>query len=401
MNIQTNTKYIDSTFAGLPPINREYGSLIQVLKKVLTEGFNPQIPKSIDNSKAPLRTIVFENNHNFQKQSVVQITNISLLKKDYRVVEKTALSITVHSDSVLNIEDISKISTAPLGYEIVYTNTPGTTVCFKSKSSSPAVLKVIDEIPPGYPSNWSRFARVVIGSAVDEGGNFINNLKTPSSTTYPYPEISGNGGTPGDATSTFYGYAKWNFFSSSDSYGRENVNIPAGHDKTWMLIGDDKTFYIFINDMPSQSFTPYGFGALDRGESSLLIANIRFYAPSTTYSQRYNRSFNSWGISGGSCYVHTAEGESKYSRTNHFYYSTHPWNSSITKCYNPASGKMFTTKMGVFNTEFEGNNRGIRIFNGNDYPKYIYSDTQKILIASTPDITNETMPLLFSLEDWD
>lgn len=266
---ETGTKYIDSSFGGLPNLENSYGSLSAILKIILTEPYNTSSILSL-NIVGDFLQLGLETNHGFYKDQVVVLSGSvdETLNSEFRVLEHSQDLLTLIKPKgflkePLGLSDI-RISGAPLGYSIVFEDTPSGTTCFKNKSKkSPGILKVIDKIPPnGYDPSWSKFVRVSIGIKIDSSGNFVNNFKTPYHGDFPDVELTGN---KVEGPSGIHGFAKWHISKPTSTSCVEAVE-PTGYFPTrWKLIGDDKNFYLMIHtsgmlDSNNFSFDVVGFG---------------------------------------------------------------------------------------------------------------------------------------------
>lgn len=427
MNIQTKTKYLDSSYPKAPQINNAYGSLVNFLNIVLVEGFNENLILGITKLGDNKLLIKLPLSHGYIKDSVIKITGSTIqdYNTEYRVQKVTTGGIEVYSEyteAMVNLESPEGITIkfAPLGFERVYVNTGNTTMCFKNASvQSPGILKVIDEIPGnGYKASWGKFARVVIGQEVDAEGNFINNKKAPCHTDFPNAEYTGNNGTSG-STSTIYGFAKWNYAKSFEYYDREEYGPSGPFPRFWELIGDDKTFYFFLRPTGSYKI-PYGFGnfiseSTEETYNLVLQAKDGFIsATDTTEGSTYDRHRSYWPhfqnwlgqFTFGNIYGQTYQTCRYYSSgmmvgTNRI---SNPWKTTNFKNYNPVAKQAMKGKLYIRQDGFiRGYHRGVETYYGSDYPTMntIGGTNLRMIAVSSPDSYSENMPLIFSMEDWE
>lgn len=427
LKFHNKTKYIDHRFPKAPSIKTGYGSFVNILSEVLSDGFNFNNPTKIEKLEEGKIKIEFEVSPQFPLNSIIKITGTgdTRLDKDHRVMKAVENYIEIYLESFedplslpVSLSEIS-ICIAPLGYEKVYSNDAKTTVCFKNGSKNyPGVLKVIDEIPPrGYSTSWAHFARVVVGEEVDSEGEFVDNIKTPYHPQYPDAEKTGNGGTAG-SSSTIYGFAKWRYRITDDQYGREHGGTLYSTERPWFIIGDDKTFYLIINPGPDTSL--FGFGNIETtgGGAIALQAADDFVSSGDTISgsSAYGKRRNHWGNLNntyiGSFLLHSIYGAVKHNTFRYYsggYYfgenEKHtPWKNSEINFHNDNSGVGILSDLLIRDQDgyFRGCHRGIKIMYGfNDIPNGSIPGTNDICIRVTdPFRSGGAMPIMFSQEDW-
>lgn len=267
---QTKTKIIDSRFKDTPELKNEFGSLRLLLKKVLTEPYNITTPEGLEIDEDILK-ITLKFNHGFFSDQVVEIKGSSepLINIEYRILDYDSTHIFLNlPEGVTSLpEDVSNITIegVPLGYSIEYDDIESGTTCFKNTSQqSPAVLKIIDKLPPNeYDPSWAKFARVVVGNEIDSEGNFINDYKAPYHPDYPDAEFTGNGE---EGSSGIHGFAKWPYadrrtYDFRENYSPDNSYFPTD----WIVIGDSISFYILIKTCGSDGDSNYSYNILGFG----------------------------------------------------------------------------------------------------------------------------------------
>lgn len=261
-------RYITNSMRGLPPIENKFGCLTALLKKVLVEGYNEQDIKGTSVSEG-VTTVSLKGDHGFLPSQVVTINS-----KDYRVSGVSYNSISIKTTDTLS----GKIKGAPLGFTQVFSDDKAT--CFKSAAGH--ILKVIDSQPTGYGANWIKYARVVGGWKIDSSGNFVDNIKVPRHSNAKYENIEM---TPVD---NIAGWLKWDYFGheSQGGYGENSVTNRGGT-SNWTLVGDDKTFYLFINaGSPGEYPNTCIFGSISDVDTFILVGSERF----TDWSRGDNRN---------------------------------------------------------------------------------------------------------------
>lgn len=430
---QTKTKYISSDRVGTPSLENEYGSLNNLLKKILVEGYNPR--EALGLAFDPLNsliTIELPLNHGFYLNQVIAVSGLEHveLNKEFRIVETDLTTIKVFSENLGKYD--SEISTtfvvkgAPLGFSTVYNNQEEGVSCFKVGRGSSGILKVVDALPPNqYEQTWAKFARVSFGTELDSAGYFKDNIKSPFHPDYPNSDLYGNNvqGATG-----IHGFAKWDYAISSNTYNFTEVNISKGVFPTdWRIVGDDKTFYLMIRSMGRAN---YSYNLLGYGDyatynplettNQCLQARDGFYAANSADSSNFARSRQSFGVleSENSGFILSdIYGNIKRTvdynryRNGGAYFNTsdfhRPWKSSYVTGLHPLTGQLFTEKLYIVDRELylRGHHRGISITYGKD--RYLSQDPTSngsfSLDVQEP-ITSSTfleMPIFFTLQDWE
>lgn len=430
-NTDTEVKLITSDLLKSPVLNNSFGSLKDLLKIVLTEGFNEKEVASIVFSQdKDLFIVRLPLNHGYSAQTVVTISgaNESQFNKEFRLIEVsgTSASIYISDKSITEATGDLVIKVAPLGYTIPYENEEEGVVCFKNKSlKSPAILKVIDKLPPnGYSDTWAKYARVVIGQSITDQGDFVDNLKSPSNVNYPNAEKTGNGVS---GAGGIHGFAKWDYASHSghdflEVYPPNNSDFPTN----WRIIGDNKTFYLMIQatgrDRYSYNILGYGnYISLNKDESYNVCLQARhgFVNANQHWEYCLLRSANNfgalnWDLSGylfANVYGIVPKSSGRCRNVGMMFSIDNwhrPWLSSGIN-NSTAKGDILTSELHIKDSEgyLRGHHRGLKIFYGkSSFIDLLKTNTGSLIVniqaasgASTSE--NTIQPLLFSLKNWE
>lgn len=432
---QTKTKYIESYFKGTPELNNIYGSLNNLLKKILTEPYNSQEVIEVSSLENNL-ILTLSIGHGFLQNQVIILEGASNseLNIEYRVVEVSSVSITVRSPLPDPIETLTQesitISGAPLGYSVCYENLDEGILCIKNTNKeSPAILRVIDKIPPNeYGTNWSKYGRVTIGQHITEEGTFVDNIKAPFHPGFPYAEETGND-VKGEGG--IHGFAKW-YYSAAKGHTFTETGVPNGiYPTDWRIIGDDKTFYLFVKTqgLDYSWFNLYSFGnyVSNREQDSdniILHASFRWKTASAstesyTYSSGDN-TFTKMSSSESCCLFKSSLG----SYTQNFLGSHFGLDSGGTAAerdypsLNTKNISGISSNTGQFllsplyikdsTLEYRGQLRGITQFYGVGQIKELtYFDGDSVVLSaegyynSSNYSDNNKIPYLFSFKDWE
>lgn len=429
VNTQTKTKFINNNMQGTLPLTLERGTLVKILKQVLCDGFNEQTATSISfDNDSKIAIIKLPSNHGFILNQVISITgsDSEIVNKEHRVfyTDSDSIRIKIPLLDSTTIGGILKLKVAPLGFSTVFDNISTTGIaCFQNKS--PAILKIIDALPPNdYNINWARYARVVAGVAIDSEGNFINNEKMPRHFTFPNMEISGNSQT-GAASIT--GVMKWDYglYRTTSYYGEETATGSYGdYPTSWRIIGDDKTFYLMIKAM-GRNYSQYNIMSFGSYNSSSITDDFILTGSQRDIRTDTNTNGKS-GVAWRSGFTNANQSIGNFIYKN-IYGAYNPWlNFKLIGLYtdegnrqypsrggcnpiNPLTGKIFTTPMYIKDDlgDMRGTLRGVEQFYG------IGKLTDGMLLNNGNSIvlttkmfnwdwdSDEANPYLFSLKDWE
>lgn len=422
MNLDTSVKYIHSSMKGVEEVKNEFGSLVRILKTVLVDGFNETTTNSITVLGEEV-TLNFSTGHGFLEHQVVSIigSDNPLIDKEHRIkkVTDTTVTISVPSLSITSITKVLTVKVAPLGYDLVFNKIEESGIaCFKNKNTiRPAILKVIDALPPnGYNSNWTKFARVVAGYDLNEDGNFVFNTKLPRDAVNPDLEINGNNvqGAGG-----IHGYLKWDYACRETwVYQHQEAEEVRGTFPTqWQIIGDNKTFYLFIKSMgvSIDSYNILSFGDINSEQNTFILTGAERKVPANDSID--NKSGPAWGISLSKCQSFVGnfifnnlydryEPELRFTLCSLGYNNYWP---SLSDAINniDVTGSILSTPAYIKDSfdNYCGAMRGLSfIYNFTPYNGTMLNDTHIFLTTKKYDGTSvnyENVCFLFSLEDWD
>ena len=443
INTDTGVRLLTNKMAGSTELNNSWGSLGSVLKATLYEGFNEKIMKNLSlDAETKLITVTLDLGHGYSYNQVVRLSGIDpSLDGDYRIVDLIFNSIVIYYKGDSSqipvklfedpLDESCKIKVSPLGYDLLYDdfNLSGQLV-FKNKcEKSPAVLKIIDAIPPNaYTTTWAKFARIVVGRDMVDINNFTNNEKVPFVPDFPNPELTGNG-VKGSAG--IHGFAKW-YYSAVKGHTFTETGVPNRiYPTDWRIIGDDKTFYLFVKTqgLDYSWFNLYSFGnsVSNREQDSdniILHASFRWKTASAstgsyTYSSGDN-TFTKMSSSESCCLFKSSLG----SYTQNFLGSHFGLDSGGTAAerdypsLNTKNISGISSNTGQFllsplyikdsTLEYRGQLRGITQFYGVGQIKELtYFDGDSVVLSaegyynSSNYSDNNKIPYLFSFKDWE
>ena len=439
-NTDTDVRYIDYSMAKSPVLGTSRGDLVKLLKTVLVDGFNNQTVNSITiDQTTNIATLSMPISHGFVFNQVITISGASPeeFNGNYRVLyaDGTTVQIKLKSN-VSSISGTISAKVASLGYSLAYDDITKTgTACFKNSSqTSPAILKIIDALPPnGYDVTWGRFARVVAGQSIDSSGKFVNNEKTPYHREYPFAEETGNmvSGAAGIYSSCRWDYAKPQYKDNGSGYADNwNAGNLTGFPTNWKIIGDSNTFYLFVQPMGKDysGYAIYSFGLFKSNNPNetyniYLVGNDGWISSNTAspyqtgVARRNSFTMNATSNGFGLFLFKSIQGSVQhwltftpcglsFSDTNTYWTS-----KSVINSVNPFTGNILNSPILIrdSNKDLRGELRGIKQFYGSgELQNNILMDGNNSIVLqtklfewSTTSGNSEQVPYLFSFKNWE
>lgn len=421
---QTKTKYIHSGMKGFSDLGNAFGSLNAVLKTALGQVYNVTPVVSVEHNLTETSKIFLGINHGFLSNQVIKLISTSQnLNKEYRIIEIGADFIIINYSIELSAAYTDlEVAGAGLNHEIVYEDSSAGVICYKNRTTkSPCILKVIDQLPPnGYSANWVKFARVVIGNELDlSTGEFIDNIKVPYLSYAPDVESVGNGVSGAKGV---HGYSKWHYAFSSTSKPKE-TDIPNDYffPAPWIIIGDEKSFYLMINSRGINASNSYGYSFYGTGNffsyndketyNSYIAASTYYSTAETILAESFGRSHNYFGWIGSSnTFSLLADITGRCGRNSYGSVIGNSFNNTITSLDTIKSftkENILTSKLYIRDNEgyLRGHFRGIYNFYGTDTLPDRFVDSKGFIYLTLQypytSAISYKISQIFDLKDWE
>jgi hypothetical protein len=226
---------------GAPVLTNTWGSMTALLDACLVTGFNLQTVTSITRTGSTA-TATLTSGHGFVVDQVVLIAGCD--QPEYNgeftvtAVTSTTVSFTVSGTPVTPATTAAAITmkVAPLGFEIVFTDTNKRVYRSPNPLSNRHYLRVDDSLPAGYTTTWAKFARVTIAEGMADIDTFVGG-RAPYDPAAP----TRNEIPSGSGTSMMAGWFKW--YYARLSYA-ETSGDNGSWARSWVLIGDDRGFFL-------------------------------------------------------------------------------------------------------------------------------------------------------------
>ena len=234
-------KYFNSGMTGAPQISNNWGDLVTMLDACLVNGFALKAIDSLTFANG-IATATISSGHAYQPFQVVEIAGATQPEYNgqFRVLTTTATTFTYAvtgtpaSPATTTTNITAKV--APLGWEKPFSATHK--AAYRSKNpKSPQNLLLIDNSlkTPGYNTSWAKWANVGI---VEE----MADIDTIVGAQAPYdPNLPTKNWK--QVVAGQWGWYKWYHARQA---GADTSGDGGGGNRNWVLIGDDRIFYLFL-----------------------------------------------------------------------------------------------------------------------------------------------------------
>lgn len=299
-------KWFSSENINAPELNNNWGSLLNVIKSCLIDGFGTQTFYSIEVSNG-VAIATFPSNHNLQMFQWIEISGSSnsALNTEFKILGLTPNSIEFLVDLPdQTIAETLSCRLAPLGWSMPFSDTGRAVFQAKDTSKNPYYLRVDDTCDPLHTPTRAKFAKVGILESCT-GIDDISGNQAPFDPLLPTKNWIGTGSAVG-STGAYIGWAKWPY-ATADTGGlwyALSTNAVNGV-RSWILVGDDENFYIMPSVTIETSTNQYkdyslchAFGIFDGLDCPYLAAWHEYNTIGTS-----NYGGNSAFVGSGSSYL--------------------------------------------------------------------------------------------------
>jgi hypothetical protein len=292
-------KYFNSGMTGAPQIANNWGDLVTMLDACLVNGF---ALKAIDTLTCAdgIATATISAGHAYRPEQVVEIAGAEQPEYNgqFRVIATTATTFTyaVTGTPVSPATSATSLSAkvAPLGWEKAFAGT--NKAAYRSKNpASPQNLLLIDDSlkTPGYTTTWAKWANVGIVEGLSDIDTIVGAQAPfdPSNPTQNWKQVQANQ----------WGWYKWYRARTS---GYDNSGDSSGGNRNWVLIGDDRLFFLFVTNAAAYGWygrNCYCFGDLISFKpaddyATVLAADDIYWSNSSAGYSSYPGQYNGYGL---------------------------------------------------------------------------------------------------------
>lgn len=240
-------KWFTAAMGGAPQVNVTHGELVAVLDAVLCDGFNSKSATSVVRTGSTVRVTFASTGHGFVKHQVVLIANAT--QTDYNGEQR----ITAVGSNWIEYEIATTPTTpattgstitckvAPLGWEKQFTATNRRVYRSQNVLSNKPVLYIDNGPSSTYSAGRPIDGRVWMAESATDIDTLVNKV----------PRYSGV-----DALTD--GVLHW-YQGRGDGVKSSGGN-GGSYNRDWVIVGDDRVFYLFINPTSASGRAMYGFG---------------------------------------------------------------------------------------------------------------------------------------------
>lgn len=277
-------KWLSSDMQGAPQVTNAWGVLVSMLDACLINGFNTQTATSVTRSGSTVTMTFSGGGHGFVQHQVILVAGA--VESDYNgehrvtAVTGTTVTFTITGTPTSPATGLITAKTAPLGFEKPFSGTDKAVYRSANLSSTRMYLRVDNSLAAGWDSTYAKFAKVTMSDAMSDVDTF-----TGSQAPYDSSAPTKNHVLSGSGSGAYNGWAKWYY---ARQIGGIDAAVPTAGNRKWLLIGDDKGFYLSIAWQPTptdnRAFYTFGdFYSLSSSEAYNCILQTRLsYQPANS-----------------------------------------------------------------------------------------------------------------------
>ena len=283
-------KYFNSGMTGAPQISNNWGDLVTMLDACLVNGF---ALKAIDTLTFAdgIATATISSGHAYRPFQVVEIAGAEQPEYNgsFRVLTTTTTAFTyaVTGAPVSPATTTTNLSAkvAPLGWEKPFAGTSKAAYHSKNPQSPQNILLIDNSLKtPNYTTGWAKWANVGIVEDLSDIDTIVGAQAPydPNNPTQNWKQV----------TASQWGWYKW-FHARSNQY--ESNGDSGGGGRNWVLIGDDRLFFLFCTNAAG-----YGW----YGRNCYCFGDITSFKPGDNYAtvlaadDNYSGMSNYWSYPG-------------------------------------------------------------------------------------------------------
>src|ERR1035437_2391421 len=278
-------KYFDNTMQGAPQLSNGWGCMTALLDACLVNGFNLKSVNSITSAGGIATATITAGHLNRVGQVMIMAgADQSEYNGEVLVLSTTSnaftYAITGTPASPATGSSLSA-KVAPLNWGIAFTGTNKRAYRSANTLSNRPYLRVDDGLDPAYTTTYAKKAKVTIAEGMSDIDTFVG-AHAPYDSTKPTANEIGTG----TGASAVDGWFKWYYATVGYAgNGTGDEAAPATYNRPWVLIGDDRGFFLFNEAIDTQGLSGKCFSDFDSyrtgdGFNSLLCAQDAYTAAS-------------------------------------------------------------------------------------------------------------------------
>ncbi|CAB4130347.1 hypothetical protein UFOVP116_397 [uncultured Caudovirales phage] len=313
--MSTSVKFFTNLMENAPQLANTWGCLVDLLDACLVNGFDQRNITTITRDGATA-TATVDGPHKYQVNQVLLISgaNETEFNGEVRVLSVTTntFTFTIVTSAPTTATGSIAVKVAPLGFEKVYGELHKGVYRSKNVLSNRPYLRVDNSKAPQYNEAWSKKAKVGMAQGMSDI-NTVVGAQAPYDPLNPNQNWQTTGDT--DQGNVVDGWYKW--YYARNGYPNSDVDAITGGNRKWVLVGDDRGFYLFNEMDPSNSA-----GAGRVGHCFTDFDSYRQGDPFNTLltaSDWYTTASNSWSWGNGTktMFTHTLDYTGKILMRDH------------------------------------------------------------------------------------
>ena len=242
---------------GAPQLTNAFGSLTELLDAVLVNGFGVKTISTLT-CTGGIATATTSTAHKYKVADVLLIAGATPIEYngECRVLSVTSSSFTYAPTATAPTAPATGTITAkiaPLGWEIAFSATSKRAYRSTNALSKKHILRVDDSMDPLWAPNWAKYAKVTMAESMSDIDTFVGGRAPYDPTNPTRNEIATGTFQTSDVVNGWY---KWGY-AHSHVYWETCQSVPATANRPWVVIGDDRGFYLFNDSLNGAQ----GYGA--------------------------------------------------------------------------------------------------------------------------------------------
>lgn len=299
-----SVKHYNSGMQGAPQLANAWGDMTALLDAVLVDGFNLRTIDTLTFADG-IATARVNAGHLYLVDQVVTIAgaNQAEYNGEVRVLTTTSLDFTfaVTGTPVTPATGTLSVKVAPLNFDKAFSAANKRVYRSKNVLSNRPFLRVDNSLDPAYTTTYAKKAKVLVAENMSDVDTVVG-AQAPFDPTKPTQNTLGSG----SGTTAIDGWYKW-YYSRLDNNNSDSSGGTGGN-KGWVLVGDDRGFYLFnewqvaVYGRAGYFFTDFASFRQGDAYNTLLTATEWYSAANTSpgyngvdYNSYCNRSLDFTG----------------------------------------------------------------------------------------------------------
>lgn len=277
-----------------------WGDLTTMLDACLVSGFNLKSVDSITRV-GDVATVNISAGHQYQVNQVLLMAGATQAEYngEVRVLTTTSSSFTFEVTGTPTTPATGTITAkvAPLGFEIAFTGTNKRAYRSKNPMSNRPYLRVDNAQDPLYNTAYAKKGKVTMAEGMSDIDTFVG-ARAPYDPAAP----NKNEVATGSGVSVVDGWYKWYYAHNETTVGNgcSDSQTPGTLNRGWVLVGDDRGFYLFTEWNGTYGRAAYCFTDFESyraGDSynAILAATDAYVNASYNYASGQNASPDIFG----------------------------------------------------------------------------------------------------------